>query len=255
MRWLYACALAALVFLPPGPVPSARAASPVPVVFGTSWDGPGHGLQDVLDAYLGSPGALDAQTGFVGAHAGDPDPWFWVGSGFPALLVTEVAGRAATNELGWYRETFTRPVLDGVDDGVIFTGAESGGTSALVTFPSGTTKFGFYLDTHLTVGSASGTHDQVFFTNRMLNDAGPYGYAPVHAPFDGDVQALVYDVSRWKGPNTWLVCFEDTDSGLPVQACCNGTDNDFNDLVFQVTAFGASPVRLVSFGALKALYR
>ena len=33
------------------------------------------------------------------------------------------------------------------------------------------------------------------------------------------------------------------------------TDNDFNDLVFEVTALGATPTARMSIGALKALYR
>ncbi len=255
MRWLSPCALAVIVFTPIAGVRSAEAASPVPVVFGTTWDGPGHSLQDVVDAYIGTPGAINVQTDWVGAHAGDLDPWFWVGGSFPALMITEVAGNANINELGWYKETFSRPVLDGIDDGVVFTGSQTGGASTVITFPSGTTKFGFYLDTHILVTTPGGPEEQVFYTNRFLNDIGPYGFAPTHAPYDGDVQALVFDVSRWKGPNTWLVCFEDRDSGLPVTSCCSGTDNDFNDMVFQVTAYGATPVRTLTFGALKAKYR
>jgi hypothetical protein len=235
--------------------PTVFAASPVPVEFGTTWDTPATDLQGVVDAYLGIPGALNVQTDFVGAHAGDQDPWFWVGNSFPALLVTEVAHNANTNELGWYRETFVTPVLDGVDDGVIFDGPAGDGSSMLVTFPSGTSKFGFYLDTHRQVATPGGARAELFFTNRFLDDIGPSGFPATHAPFDGDVQALVFDVSQWKGANTWLVCFEDTDSGLPVGACCSGTDNDFNDLVFQVTAYGATPTRSLTFGALKARFR
>ena len=42
---------------------------------------------------------------------------------------------------------------------------------------------------------------------------------------------------------------------MPVGACCSGTDNDFNDLVFQITAYGAPPTRSLTFGALKARFR
>jgi hypothetical protein len=255
MRSLLLSAVAVIAFVTSPSVPVAHAASPVPVVFGTTWDGPGHELQGIVDAYLGVPGAINVQTDFVGAHAGDLDPWFWVGASFPTLLITEVAGNANTNELGWYRETFARPVIDGVDDGIVFTGTETDGASALVTFPSGTTKFGFYLATHIRITTPSGLQDQVFFTNRFHDDLGPSGSGAIHVPFDGDVQALVFDVSTWKGPNTWLVCFEDLDSGLPIQPCCSGTDNDFNDVVFQVAAFGATPTQSLSFGAMKAKYR
>jgi hypothetical protein len=258
MRWLLPSALSALLFCLAVPgVRTAHAAPAVPIVFGTTWDGPSNSLQHIVDTYIGTPGAIDVHADFVGAHAGDQDPWFWVGSSFPALMVTEIAGHANTNELGWYRETFATPALDGVDDGVVFTGTQGNGSSTIITFPSGTSKFGFYLDTHQTIATPSGARNQVFFTNRMLNDIGPNGYAATHAPFDGDAQAIVFDVSAWKGPNTWLVCFEDVDSGFPVQPAwgAQATDNDFNDLVFVVTAFGATPTRTLTFGALKAQYR
>lgn len=251
-RLMCAVLVAASTFLS---VALAGAASPVPITFGTSWDGPGHSLQSILDTYTGSPGAIDAQTGYIGASAGSLDPWFWVGSSIPALLITEIAGNADLNTVGWYRETFALPVIDGIDDGVVFTGAETGGASHLITFPAGTTKFGFYLDTHAVVSTPSGTHEQLFFTNRFLNDLGPNGAGAIHAPFNGDVQAVIFDVSRWKVANTWLVCFEDRDSGSPITPCCSGTDNDFNDMVFEVTASGATTARSLTFGQLKARAR
>lgn len=228
----------------------ARAVSPVPVAFGTSWDGPAYSLQKIVDNYIGIPGAIDVQADFVGARAGDLDPWFWVGASFPALMVTEVAGNANTNQLGWYKETGVLPLIDGIDDGVVFTGSQGAGANVVVLFPGGTTKFGFYLDP--TPGNPA--PHQRFFTNRFLNDIGPNGAGAVHAPYDGDVQALVFDVSRWKGPNTWLVCFEDLDSGKPITPCCTGTDADYNDLVFQVSALGATPAQTLSFGELKARF-
>lgn len=255
MRWQFPFALAAIVFISLASVQPAHAAAPVAVSFGTSWDGPSHELQNIVDAYIGVPGAINVHTDYVGAHAGDQDPWFWVGSSFPALMITEVAGNANVNELGWYRETFSKPVLDGIDDGVVFYGSSGDGASTIVSFPSGTTKFGFYLNTHISISTPQGKTNQVFFTNRFLNDLGPYGYGATHTPYDGDVQAIVFDVSQWKGANTWLVCFEDIDSGFPVQPCCSGTDNDFNDLVFEISALGATPTTSLTFGALKARYR
>lgn len=226
------------------------AVSPVPVPFGASWDPPAYSLQNIVDAYLGTPGALNVQTDYIGAHAGDLDPWFWVGNTFPALLISEVAGNANINTLGWYEETGVVPVIDGVDDGIVFTGAQGSGSSTVVIMPGSTTRFGFYLDPAPNTPSAH----QHFFTNRFLNDRGPNGAGAVHAPFDGDVQAIVFDVSRWKGPNTWLVCFEDLDAGKPITACCSGTDDDYNDMVFQVSALGATPARTISFGELKTRF-
>ncbi len=255
MKWILSAALAVTVSVPALGISVAHATSPVAVQFGTTWDGAGNDLQSIVDTYIGTPGAINVQTDFVGAHAGDLDPWFWVGSSFPTLMITEVAGDATTNELGWYRETFVQPVIDGVDDGVVFGGIDGSGASTIVTFPAGTSKFGFYLNKHRAVQTPLGMQNQIFFTNRFYNDIGPFGGGAIHAPFDGDVQALVFDVSRWKGVNTWLVCFEDRDSGQPIQACCDGTDNDFNDLVFQVAAFGATPTQHITFGRLKATYR
>lgn len=255
MRWKISFALSGFLALC-----ITFAASPagavVPVVFGTSWDGPGHGLQDVVDAYIGVPGAIHVQTDYIGAKPGDLDPWFWVGPSFPALMVTAIAGNANVNELGWYIETGIKPELDGAHDGLVFSGLQPTGANTSVVFPSGTTRFGFYLETHVDVNTPSGRVHELFYTNRWYNDLGPQGAGAIHAPYSGgDVQALVYDVSQWKGPNTWLVCFEDLDSGDPVASCCSGTDNDFNDLVFQVTALGATPAGTLTFGALKARYR
>jgi len=65
----------------------------------------------------------------------------------------------------------------------------------------------------------------------------------------------VYDVSSYTQPNTWLVCFEDLDSGANPGPCCSTTDNDFNDFVFEVTALGPTPNATMTFGGIKARYR
>jgi hypothetical protein len=228
----------------------AHAASPVTIAFGTTWDAPSQSLQKIVDAYIGIPGAIHVQTDYMGAHVGDLDPWFWVGRAIPALMITEVAGNANRNDLGWYKETGTKPVIDGIDDGIVFTGLQGAGANVLVTFPAGLTKFGFYMNPNGVLAAQNAPEPELFFTNRFYNDKGPSGSA-IHTPYDGDVQALVFDVSQWKGDNTWLVCFEDVDSGAPVTPCCSGTDNDFNDMVFQVTALGATPTQTLTFGQLK----
>jgi hypothetical protein len=105
------------------------------------------------------------------------------------------------------------------------------------------------------LGAINAPEPELFFTNRFYNDLGPDGSGAIHVPYDGDVQALVFDISDYMGPNTWLVCFEDVDSGANPGPCCSTTDNDFNDFVFEVTAFGATPAQPVSFGALKTKYR
>ena len=222
-------------------------------MFGQSWDG--IPLQTILDQRYGAA-RVSASLSYSGTHAGDPDPWFWVADGFSALLVREVAGNANRNILGWYAETdgAYRPTIDGVDDGVVFYGPDVAGAMAIVRFDRPHKKFGFYLNPNGTGDAINAPEPELFFTNRRYNDLGPNGTA-VHAPFDGDVQAIVYDVSNLTQPNTWLVCFEDLDSGAMPGPCCATTDNDFNDFVFEVTALGPTLNGPLSLGALKVRYR
>lgn len=234
--------------------PSFSAAGPVEVVFGQSWDGPSANLQGIVDNVYG-PGMINLQTDYIGAQPADLDPWFWVGSEFSAYLVREIAGNANRNTLGWYVETGTKPVIDGIDDGVVFEGVASPGESAVIFLPRPMVKFGFWLNPNGPLGALNAPEPELFFTNRFYNDQGPDGSGAVHAPYGGDMQALVFDISDYMGPNTWLVAFEDVDSGAQPGPCCATTDNDFNDLVFEVTAFGATPTQPVSFGGLKSKYR
>lgn len=224
-----------------------------PVVFGQSWDGPSNTLQSIVDLRYGA-GRLQCDQDYIGARAGDPDPFYWVDSSVSAFLVREVAGNASRNVLGWYLEPLTGPppVIDGVDDGVVFDGPAGSGAMAVVNLRGERTTFGFYLDPNGSGGTTNAAQPERFFTNRRFNDAGPDGSGAVHSPTGGDVQALVFDISAWTVPNTWLVCFEDMDSGPHPGT---STDNDFNDLVFEVHAMAVTPVAMLSFGALKARYR
>lgn len=254
MRWLLVATVAAAALATP--LQKAHAVAPVPIAFGTTWDAPFQSLQNIVDNYLGVSGAINVHTGFVGANAGDIDPWFWVDNKISALLVSEVAGNANRNQLGWYIEDLPNSgVIDGIDDGLIFDGPSGPGSSVMVVFPGGTSKFGFWMNPNGPLAAVNAPEPEKFFTNRSLNDLGPSGAGAIHVPFDGDVQALVFDVSQWKGPNTWLVCFEDLDSGTNVTGCCSGTDNDFNDMVFEVRALGATPAQPVTFGQLKTKFR
>lgn len=230
----------------------ALAAAPVPVVFGSSWDPPTESLQQIIDNRYG-PGHISVQTDYLGARPGDPDPWFWIDNKLSALIVREVAGNADVNTVGWYEETGTRPLIDGDHDGVIFDGPSGNGASAVVMFDHPMTRFGFYLDPGGPEDIPWAPQPERFFTNRFYNDRGPNGNA-LHVPMDGDAQALVFDVSAFTQPNTWLVCFEDLDAGCTPAPCCYPTDNDYNDFVFEVTAFGATPTVPMTFGALKVKY-
>ena len=234
---------------------TSPARAQVAVVFGDSWDGPANSLQNILDAEYGA-GNINVATDYIGANAGDPDPFYWVDGGFSALIIREVAGNQFTNVVGWYQDTGSAPVIDGIDDGVVFTGPADSSNPPVVVNLSGVQNFGFYMNPNGPGSSTNAPEPELFFTNRFYNDIGPDGSGALHTPVDGDVQALVFDLSALRGPNTWLVCFEDLDSGAnPNPVCCDPTDNDFNDFVFEVTAAGATPVQPLTFGGLKRLYR
>ncbi len=225
------------------------------VVFGTSWDSPVNSLQNIVNARYGA-GNINVTTDYIGARPGDPDPWFWSDRSFSALIIREVAGNANRNYVGWYKETGSMPVLDGVDDGIVFDGPSGpGGFPVVIVLGPTVVNFGFFMNPNGPNGAINAPEPECFFTNRRYNDLGPGGSGALHAPSDGDVQALVFDVSRWSGANTWLVCFEDLDSGAQPAPCCTPTDNDFNDFVFEVTAIGTTPVAPISLGQLKARYR
>lgn len=228
----------------------------VPVDFGTSWDGPSATLQSIIDTRYGG-GRVSFVANYIGAQVADPDPFFWADQGFSALLVREIAGNANRNVVGWYvePEDGSRPIIDGVDDGVVFDGPASAGATTIIRFNRPRQHFGFYMNPNGPGNATNAPEPELFFTNRMFNDLGPDGRMALHAPTDGDVQAIVFDVSRWTQPNTWLVCFEDLDSGANPGPCCGTTDNDFNDFVFEVTALSVTPTRPLTLGALKLLYR
>ena len=234
---------------------SDPASATVPVVFGSTWDGRGTSLQNIMDAAYGA-GAVNCATDYLGAHAGDPDPFYWNGTGFSTLLVREIAGNRDTNALGWYLETGAQPTIVGIDDGIVFAGPMADGATAIINLSSTNVPFGFFMNPNGNGGATNAPEPEKFFTNRHWNDIGPNGVGPApHAPFDGDVQAIVFDVSRFRGPNTWCVCFEDLDSGANPGPCCQTTDNDFNDMVFEVTVLGPLPVKAMTFSQIKALYR
>lgn len=233
---------------------TASAVSPVPVTFGVSWDGVANDLQHIVDARYGA-GKIDITTDYIGAKVGQPDPWFWVDNHFSTYLITEVAGNANNNYVGWYLDTGTKPTEtdDNVHDGIVFTGPQGAGAQAVVTISGSNQHFGFYMNPNGTAGATNAPEPELFFTNRFYNDIGPDGSGALHPPTDGDVQALVFDISKIVGkPNTWLVAFEDLDSGGVVGS---ETDNDFNDFVFEVTALGITRVQTMTQGQLRMQYR
>jgi hypothetical protein len=104
-------------------------------------------------------------------------------------------------------------------------------------------------------GSDMNDWSKRFYTNRSFNNAGPDGTGALPPTANGDVQALVFDLSSLKGQGTWLVCFEDDDSGaMPGPLGQAQTDNDYSDLVIEVTVLARTDAEPLSFGGLKAKY-
>ncbi len=233
------------------------AAGAFDVTWGSSWDNVP--LQTVLDQEYG-PGAIDAANDYEGHNAGDADPAYWVDMGLHGLIVREIAGFSNRNTMGWYAETLGgAPVIDGVDDGVVFDGPMGAGSTASISFPAGVTQFGFYLDPNGSDdGGANAPQPELFFTNRFYNDLGATGGGAAHAPLDGDPQCLIYNITALKGGiPTFVLAWEDLDSGGPITPSYdwNGTDNDFQDLVVEIQAVSPVPVQDSTWGGVKALYR
>ncbi len=200
MRWILLRRSATMTLAAPMTV--AHAVSPVNVVFGNTWDPPSTRLQNIVDSYIGVPGAITVTTDYVGAHAGDLDL---------VVLGRQQGLRAARLRGRRRREQPARLVHRGrgriltvidVDDGLIFDGPNGPGSSVVVVFPNGAKKFGFWLNPNGPYSSLNAPEPEKFFTNRTYNDLGASGVGALHAPFDGDVQALVFDVSQWKGLRT-----------------------------------------------------
>ncbi len=235
----------------------AGAASAMPVVIGNSWDS--IPLQQILDNRYGT-GVINVATDYEGHNPGDADPPYWQDTSVGGLIIREIAGYANNNTMGWYAETLSgRPVIDGIGDGVIFSGAMSAGATTAIAFPNGLTRFGFWLNPN--GGGDSGAwapEPEKFFTNRFYNDIGTTGAGATHAPTDGDVQCLVFNISHlYNGVPTYIVAWEDLDYGSPVTAAYSSTstDNDFNDLVVEIQAASPVPVQSESWGSVKALFR
>jgi len=215
-------------------------------------------LQNLIDSRYGK-GHIDVTEDYIGADEGDPDPWIWEGRGFTVRLIRGATRDGQRAIVGWYEETGVRPAVRASN--VVFDDDSHNGSVASVCFGH-TIRFGFYLrqegaDSPLT-----------WFTNRGLN---PFQDLNSSHPLGGGRPgALVFDVSRWSQPSTWVVCFRDVsksdadDPGNSDRAISghdggDGGDDEngseFDDVVFEVSAHDITPVRPISFGTLKAKYR
>jgi hypothetical protein len=227
----------------------ADAVAPVPLEIGPSRDGGLHDLQRKVDLFLG-PGRLNVRTDFLGARAGDADPWSWLNPG-QAIELGLVDRKSPNHLVGWYRESDTPPPIDGVAGDVVLDRWRKRGMRAAFRLPASVTRFGFFVTDAGPMSPGAFRH----FSNRLLNAPGPAGRGAAHAPYDGDVQFLVYDVSRWLGPRTWLVAAEISDSGRRMGHGDGESDNDYSDVLFTVSGVGVTPTLWSSFGRVKRHFR
>lgn len=224
------------------------------VEMGTSWS---HvSLQDVLDAEYG-PGVVDVNS-YFGSNPIDPEVPYWFDSNIGGLLVTEIAGFEGNNTMGWYVEDGSMPVIDGVDDGVIFLGGHTDGSSVSVNLPR-QVQFGLWLDPNGPYDSHNAPQGEIFYTNRFYNDIGPSGDGTTfHGPRDGDPQALIFNLTpQNRGIPTFIVAWEDLDYGGEITLNYDplGTDNDFTDMVVEIRAFSPVKEEPSSFSQVKSLFR
>lgn len=231
----------------------ALAASPLPLATGSSREGALHDLQKKLDRFVGV-GRVNARTDYIGARPGDPDPWFWLNPG-RSMVVTLVDRESPQARIGWYCEEASCPTLDGAGDAVLLEKTTMRGDPRAFRLPAGITRFGFFLTTTSAGRGLAPVEEFTTFTNRVWNSPGPAGTGALHAPYDGDIQMLVYDISRWVGPQTWLIACESSDSGANVGHGPSDSDNDFSDFLFTVSGVGVTPAKGATFGQLKSRFR
>jgi hypothetical protein len=229
------------------------ASSPVPVIIGSSRDGALNDLQRKVDKLIGA-GRLDVRTDFIGARPGDPDPWFWPNQGSTFVALTLIDRKSPHGSIGWYDQSLGQPVTSGARGGAVLDDWRQRGTRVVFCIPASVTRYGFYVD-YEGDDPRDGAGRYRYYTDRTFNDIGPRGRGPVHTPYDGDAQMLVYDVSRWLGSNTWLVACEYSDSGDPIGHGDGESDNDFADILFTVSPLFTTPTQLSSFGQVKARFR
>ena len=254
MKLVQPRAWAALALLLVTAIP-ASAVSPVPVTIGSSRDGVLYDLQRVVDRYFG-PGRIDVLTGYIGARAGDPDPWMWTTVPGRPVVITLLEKKYPVGRVGWYSEQGPAPVLNGRDDGLLLERSRLRSVPTAVRLPPAVRRFGFYVEREAGGTAIDGDAQAYpYFSNRMLNEASPQPGTALHTPYGGDMQMLVYDISRLAGPDTWLVACEYSNTAHPIGTLDGESDNDFSDIVFTVTGVGVTPTLQTSFGRLKALYR
>jgi hypothetical protein len=170
--------------------------------------------------------------------------------------MTLLEKKYSVGTVGWYSERGGVPVLDGVHDGLVLDRSRLKTTATALRLPNTVKNFGFYVSRDAGgTGLDGDAEPYLYFSNRMLNNAGSAASAITHAPWDGDVQMLVYDLGRLVAPDTWLVACEYSNTAHVIGTGDGQSDNDYSDIIFTITGVGVTPTLATSFGRLKALYR
>ena len=211
-------------------------------------------LQRRVDRLVG-PGQVDVRTDFLGANPGDPDPGLWQNPGH-AMELTLVNRRSPSCEVGWYAESSTRPVLDGVDDGCVLDSRKNRGDKVVFQLPTRVKRFGFYVAALAHDGAGADAQ----LTNRQWESSAGRGKTPRREPIDAARDMLVFDISHWVGPDTWLVACETSarrdDLGRGHEDDDDDDDErDYADVLFVVSGGSVTPALKTTFGRVKALYR
>lgn len=157
-------------------------------------------------------------------------------------LMIELAGNAASNDIGIYNTSAAVPTLY-----VVFPGAAQAGWFASVTFrnsPSRAIVTLFDFDANI---QGQTTHFGVDRTAFGFYLQGPGGtFYSQDARNGGAAQILTY-AGTGQNDGEWWQCFED----LPLQS----SDADYDDAVLLLQSVVPTPASATSWGRLKDLYR
>ena len=206
-------------------------------------------LQRKVDELVGRR-HLEVARDFIGARLSDPSTWCWTNSSMRGIAVSLIEGKAKLGAIGWYEDTDAAPVLNGINDGVVIEGLRKRNTPTLVRMPPAVKRFGFYV-----VQKAEGKKHRndppiLLFTNNQHNNLDNTATSEL---VGADKQMLVYDVSRWLGPRTWLVACPSPDRDEHPDR--EDDDDESNYLLFTVTGPSVTPAQTKSFGQVKAMFR
>ncbi len=158
--------------------------------YGNSWDNPSNEVEAVL------AGIEDAEGTNLTLNMVDTE--IFTGTGAVNIILEEIAGYEQRTTFGWYEDD------NQSNNGMIFTGADTNGSSATVDFGS-ETNFGFYID-------PNGKEENRMYTEHLLN---------THS----DRQVVIFAIEELT--DTYILGWEDLDIG-------GNSDSDYQDMIVRV---------------------